>query len=88
MAKGAKKGEGGREQRMNSTQPILKREEEEDGERREDKKRGERAEYHQSREGRQVLAVFSLSASVVFLLQSLFSFQNYIALPYSPLSSR
>ncbi len=38
MAKGAKEREGGREQRMNSTQPILKREEEDDVERRENKK--------------------------------------------------
>lgn len=85
MAKGAKKREGGREQRMNSTQPILKGEEEGDGKRREDKNRGEGAEYHQRREGRQVWTVSSLSARVIFLFR-LFSISKITSLYLTPYS--
>lgn len=72
---------GGREQRMNSTQPMLKREEEEDGER--TKKKGVR-EQNIIRVPRQVMTFLSLSASIAFLLQALFWISKITSLYLTP----
>lgn len=77
---------GGREGRMNSTQTILNREEE-DGEKKRRTKRGVR-EQNIRRRGRQTsfdgsLAVSS-SSSRIFVAISFSISKNYISPPYSP----